>query len=136
VTWLHEGKGYRCERHGETFSLTSSCPQCAVEPAPHQDSEAPALVPPGCTSSVELEAEHVADAATLLALIVAQAPPPGPGQKRQPLDVAVLNSIGKLYAERTKALRSAGEYAKAREAQAELHRLEAREREMQQRGGH
>lgn len=136
MTWLHEGKGYRCERHGETFSLTSSCPQCAVEPAPHQDSEAPALVPPGCTSSVELEAEHVKDAAALLEFIEVQAPAPGRGQKRQPMDVTVLNTIGKLYAERTKALRSAGEYAKAREQQAEIRRLEAREREMQQRGGH
>lgn len=135
MTWLHEGNGYRCERHGEAFPLTSSCPRCVSEPvSPDQDSEAPALVPPGCVSSGDLEAAHFADASALLELIVAQAPPPGRGQKRQPLDVAVLNTIGKLYAERTKALRSAGEYAKAREAQAEIRRLEKREREM--RGDH
>ena len=44
------------------------------------------------------------------------------------------NHVGKLYDARNKALRAAGEYARAREQKAEIRRLEAREREM--RGDH
>ena len=140
MTWLHEGNGFRCARHDEAFSLTSSCSQCATDlgPPPHQENDEPLPPPPpGCLSTVDAERRFVDLADYLRDLMDRYDPPPsrGRGNKRgEPPDPTIGNLIAKLAAEHAKALRQSMTLAREREHEIIVRRREARDREL--RGTH
>lgn len=144
MSYLLEDNEYYCARHNERFAKTGSCSACANDlgPAPDQESDEPMPPPPaGCLSTVDLEARLLSDADALADLIVRldpdrDAPKPKGKAPVAGFDYHVANTIGKLFAERTKLLRAAMVCARAREDEVIVKRREAREREMQRGATH
>lgn len=147
--YVNEGdQKTRCTLHGIVFATgVESCPGCIDDPgAPLDDLAEPAEpAPDGCLSTTDVERAFVAIAGELAASIASiragKAKRTGKGTRKKPapavLDIRAWNAIAKLQAERVKALRSAGEYARARETEATVarRRRENRLAEQAERGG-
>lgn len=142
MAWNVEGNDYHCARHDIRFGKTGTCIGCAADPGPPPDQEGDEPLPPppaGCLSTDQIEALFIRDAQSLGGLIAQleadprvdddDEPSAGPGYH-------IANTIGKLYAERTKLLRAAMACARAREDEVIVKRREARDREMQRGATH
>ena len=140
MAWTSEGDKYHCARHDVLFGKTGTCIGCASDPGPAPDQEGDEPLPPppaGCLSTDQLEAKFVEDAESLKALIrtLEGDPRADDGEAAGP-GYHIANTIGKLYAERTKLLRAAMLCARAREDEVIVKRREMREREMQRGAAH